>query len=100
MPSLEAGRSAVLGNATDHLERPVDGRHEVDFDDPLEAVSGIDPRLAGFLVDPDREIVAGDAGRRHADAYGVDLAADGVEHGSAKSLVGHIAPIGIRDRPT
>src|SRR5439155_7134782 len=80
LPALEAAGSAIFGDASDHLERPVDRRHEVHVDDPLELVRRIDPRIARFPVDTDRKIVARDTGRRHADGDGVYPAADGIEH--------------------
>jgi hypothetical protein len=30
----QAARGAILGDASDHLERPVDGRDEVDVETP------------------------------------------------------------------
>ena len=90
---------AILGDAPDHLERPVDRRHQVHVDNLLEPFDRIDARLAGFLVDAHRKIVARDAGGRHAHRDGIELAADRIENRRAKRLVGRIARKAIGDLP-
>jgi hypothetical protein len=62
----QAARGAILGDASDHLERPVDGRDEVDVEHLLEPLDRVDPRLAGVAVDAHGEIVARDACGGHA----------------------------------
>jgi len=84
---------AIFGNASDHLERPVDGRHEVHFDDAPEQVGRVDARLARFPVDADRKLVARDARGGHAYRDGVGPAADGIENRSSKCRIGHIAAV-------
>ena len=96
---FEAAGGAILGDASDHLERPVDGRREVDVEDLLEPVDRIDARLARHLVDAHGEIVARDAGGRHAHRDRIELAADRIEYRRAERFVGRVAPIGEGDFP-
>jgi hypothetical protein len=100
LPLFEALRSAILGDATDHLQRPVDGRHQIYIYDLLEPFNGIDARLAGNLVDPHRKLITRNTGSRHAHRDGgVELAAHGIENGRAEGVVGCITLKGISDPP-
>jgi len=91
MPFLEAAREAVLGLLRDHFERPVDGRDEVDLDDLAEILDRVEVGLALVLVQLDREGIARDAGRRHADIDGTVLMAQCLEHLVAESRVRGVA---------
>jgi hypothetical protein len=91
-PALRAARITVLGDARDHLQRPVDGRHQVDLKHLAEEIRRVDAYLAARLVDAHRQVVAGDAGGRNADTDQTVLPADGVEDAGAKVRVGGIAP--------
>ena len=57
----------LLGDVGHHLQRPVDRRDQVDLDHLAKRLEAVDQRLAGLLVDLDRQGVAGDAGRGDAD---------------------------------
>src|SRR5437667_5041478 len=99
MPSLKAALGAIFGDASDHLESPIDGRHKVYVEDLFELVHWIDARLASDLVDAHRKIVAGDAGGRHAHSDGIELETDGIKNRSAKSLICRVALVGVGDLP-
>jgi len=90
-PALQALGGAGFGDAADQLQRPVHRGDEVHVHDQLEQVLRVDARLAGELVHPHRQLVAGDARRRHAQRHQAVLAADRVEHRCAELLVRDIA---------
>ena len=97
-PALQALGGAILGDAPDHLQRPVHGRDEVDVDDELELLERIDAGLARHLVDAHGQIVTGDARGRHAQRNAAVLAADRIEDRGAEPLVGRVALEGDRER--
>ncbi len=91
-------RSALLGQSTDHFERPVHRGDQVHVDDEFELLDRINARLAGDLVHAHGQIVARDARGRHAQRHLAELGADRVENRATKPIVGHVAPERDRER--
>jgi hypothetical protein len=96
-PTLQAVRSTVLGDAADHLQRPVHRRDQVDVDDELELFEWVDARFAGGFVDAHSEVVARDARGRHAQRHRA-VARDRVVDLRAESFVGGVAVERVRER--
>ena len=89
-PALQALPIARLSNSGDHLEHPVDGRDQVDVDHQPEDLFRVDLRLAGGPVNAYRQVIAGDAGCRDADADQTVMSADCVEHASPECRLRHV----------